>query len=52
MMLVGGKTREKITGQIREAADKIGATVLACLAVAVAAVLRASQGLDPKVAEP
>lgn len=45
MMLATGKTREKVTAQIKTAADKIGASVLACLAVAIGAILLAGAAL-------
>lgn len=45
MLMSGAKTRERVTAQIKGAADKIGATVLACLAVAVGAVLLAAAAL-------
>lgn len=39
------KTREKVTAQIKVAADKIGASVLACMAVAIGAILLAAAAL-------
>lgn len=39
MVLTGSKTREKIAAQVKTAADRIGTSVLAALAIAVVAVL-------------
>lgn len=44
-MLASPKTREKVTAQIKGAADKIGASVLACMAVAIGAILLAAAAL-------
>lgn len=44
-MIAGGKAREKLGEQLREAADKIGAAVLAALAIAAAAILIAAAAL-------
>lgn len=43
--MLGSKTREDLTGQVKEAAEKIGGAVLAALAIAVAAILVAAAAL-------
>lgn len=43
--MVGSKTREKLAGQVKDAADKIGGAVLAALAVAIVAVVIATAAL-------
>jgi hypothetical protein len=45
MAMLTGKTRDRIAGQIKEAAGKIGGGVLAALGVAVAAMLVAVTAL-------
>jgi len=44
-MLLNAKARDKVTSQIKAAADRIGASLLACLGIAVGALLLAAGAL-------
>ena len=44
-MLLNAKARDKVTSQIKAAADRIGASLLACLGIATVALLLAAGAL-------
>jgi hypothetical protein len=45
LVMLSGKTREKLAGQVKDAAERIGSGILGVLAVALAAVVVAAGAL-------